>query len=93
MKQWRDGGIALITLLARNGHSIPRSRNTLNERLFGENNHGGFENRLHLLSPSESVKMEEFVKLKIEQMLDEKLKRDGDEKECKNYLEPLSTDF
>lgn len=47
-------------------------------------NPGGFGDRLHLFSPSERVKMKDFVELKMEQMLDVKLKK-WDEDECKDY--------
>lgn len=63
----------------------------IDERFFGTNSRGGFEDRLHLLSPSEHEKMEEFVERKIEQKNDEKLK-EWDEDECRDYLRALLAD-
>lgn len=55
--------------------------NESSERL---GNPGGFRGRLHLFSPSERVKMKDFVELKMEHMLDVKLKK-WDEDECNDY--------
>lgn len=46
----------------------------MDQQFFRENSPGGFEGRLHLFSPWEREKMEDIVKLKIEQMLGERLK-------------------
>ncbi|KAL1871110.1 hypothetical protein Daus18300_004855 [Diaporthe australafricana] len=63
----------------------------IDQRFFGANSRGGFEDRLHLLSPSEREKMEEFVGRKIEQKNDRKF-MEWDENECKEYMRTLLED-
>lgn len=63
----------------------------IDQRFFGQNIRGGFEDRLHLFSDSERENMEEFVTRKVDQLLDDKLKV-WDEQESKEYLGELLKD-
>lgn len=90
-KNWETGR-HYINYAARNSWAFdPLFWKYIDQRFFGQNIHGGFEDRLHLFSGSEREKMEDFVKRKIDQLLDDKLKV-WDEQECWEYLGELLKD-
>lgn len=87
-KNW-ERGRHYINYAARKSWAFdPLFWKYIDQRFFGENSRGGFEDRLQLFSPVEREKMKAFVQRKIDQLLDDKLKI-WDEEECREYLEEL----
>ncbi|KAG8156759.1 hypothetical protein KVR01_013364 [Diaporthe batatas] len=92
MKKHWETGRHYLNYAARNSWAFdPIFWKYIDQRFFGQNVRGGFEDRLQLFSESQRKRMEDFVERKIAQLLDAKLKI-WDEQECKEYLEDLLKD-